>query len=60
MLEVVSRPGAIVDWILVQQFALDMLRSTKRGYTNTYLINFIHRPTGHMMTFSLYIGLRRL
>ena len=59
MLEITAPPRMVVEWILVQQFALDMLRMTKRGYTNTYQINFIHRPTGSMMTFSLYTGLLR-
>lgn len=57
LLEIIAPPGIIVEWIVIQQFALDMLRLTKRGYTNTYQINFIHRPTGMMVTFSLYIGL---
>ena len=57
-LQIVAPPRAIVDWIIVQTFALEMLRMTKRGYTNTYQINFIHRPTGTMVTFSLYTGLR--
>ena len=59
LLEVVAPPGFIVDWIIIQQFALDMLRMTKTGYTNAYQINFIHRPTGMMVTFNLYAGWRR-
>lgn len=59
LLEIVAPAGVIVDWTIVQHFALDMLRMTKRGYTNTYQINFIHRPTGMMVTFSLYAGFLR-
>ena len=60
LLEVMGPPGFVVSWIMVQNFALDMLSLTKRGYTNTYQINFIHRPTGRMVTFSLYVGLQRM
>ena len=59
LLEIVAPPRVNIDWIIVQNFALDMLRLTKRGYTNTYQINFIHLPTGTMMTFSLFTGLLR-
>ena len=59
LLEVVAPPRTVVEWILVQHFALTMLRLTKRGYTNTYQINFIHRPTGKLVTFSLYTGILR-
>lgn len=60
LLEIMGPPGFVVSWRMVQIFALDMLRLTKRGYTNTYQINFIHGPTGKMVTFSLSIGLRRM
>ena len=59
LLEITAQSNMIVEWGLVQRFALDMLSLTKRGYTNTYQINFIHRPTGRMITFSLYTGLLR-
>ena len=59
MLEIVLHPGIVVDWIIVQQFVLQMLNLTKTGHTNTHQINFIHRPTARMMTFNLYTGLRR-
>lgn len=59
MLEIRAQPTMIVEWLMVQRFALDMLSLTTRGYTNTYQINFIHRPTGQMITFSLYTGLLR-
>ena len=59
LLEVLAPPSVIVRWITVQHFALDMLRLTKRGYINTYQINFIHRPSGMMVTFNLYTGLQR-
>lgn len=58
-LEIMASPNSIVDWRVIQSFALDMLKLSKRGYTNTYQINFIHRPTGMMVTFSLYVGLRK-
>lgn len=54
LLEVQAQLNLIVDWIVIQQFALEMLKLTKRGYTNMYLINFIHRPTGKIVTFSLH------
>lgn len=59
LLEIVAPPNVIVGWRIVQNFALHMLNLTKRGYTNTYQINFIHRPTGMMVTFNLYVGLLR-
>ena len=59
MLDVASHPSSIIDWEIVQHFALQMVRFTQLGYTNTYQINFIHQPTGNMVTFSLYTGLRR-
>lgn len=59
LLEITAPPGIILNWMIVQNFALDMLGMTKRGYTNTYQINFVHRPTGMMVTFSLYTGLLR-
>lgn len=58
-LDITAPPSTIVNWIVVQQFALELLRLTKRGYINTYQINYIHRPTGRMLTFSLYTGLLR-
>ena len=60
MLEIMGPPGFVVGWMTIREFALDMLRLTKRGYTNTYQINFIHRTTGRMITFSLYVGLQRM
>lgn len=59
LLEIVAPPSVVVEWILIQRFALEMLKFTKRGYTNTYQINFIHRPTGMLITFSLYTGMTR-
>ena len=56
-LEVSAPAGCKVDWIIVQRFALDMVAMTKRGYTNTYQTNFVHRPTGKLLTFSLWVGL---
>ena len=60
LLEIMGPPGFVVGWLTIREFALDMLRLTKRGYTNTYQINFIHRATGRMITFSLYVGLPRM
>ena len=59
LLEVVAPSSIIVQWAVVQHFAMDMLRLTKNGYTNTYQINFIHRSTGMLVTFSLYTGVLR-
>ena len=58
VLEIMGPPGFVVGWMTIREFALDMLRLTRRGYTNTYQINFIHRATGRMITFSLYVGLQ--
>ena len=60
LLEIMGPPGFVVSWMTIREFALDMLRLTKRGYTNTYQINFIHRATGRMITFSLYVGFQRM
>ncbi len=61
MLEVSAPVGINVEWISIQGFAMEMLAMTKRGYTNTYLINFVHRPSGKIVTFSLFVGaIRRL
>ena len=57
MLEIKPHPSIIVDWIVIQQFALHMLNLTKKGYTNAFQIDFIYRPTARMMTFNLYTGL---
>ena len=59
MLEVVGPAGSNLSRRHIQAFAMDMLAMTKRGYTNTYLINYVHRPTGKLLTFSLYVGLVR-
>ena len=59
MLEMIAPPTVMVEWYILQHFALDMLGMTKKGYTNTYQINFVHSPTGRMVTFSLYTGLPR-
>jgi len=55
-LEVSAPIGTNVEWISIQGFAMEMLEMTKRGYTNTYLINFVHRPSGKLVTFSLLVG----
>ena len=60
LLEIMGPPGFVVGWMTIREFALDMLRLTRRGYTNTYQINFIHRATGRMITFSLYVGFQRM
>lgn len=49
--------GETISWRVVTAFAAEMVSLTRRGYANTYQINFIHRPTGRMVTCSLWIGL---
>lgn len=55
-LEVMAPQGINIRWAVVQAFALEMLEMTKRGYTNTYQINFVNRTTGKLITFSLWVG----
>ena len=55
-LEIIGAVGTIVPWVTVQNFANRMIEMTKRGYINTYQINFIHRATGTLVTFNLYVG----
>lgn len=59
MLEASAPVGTILDWISIQGFAMKMLKVTKLGYTNTFLVNFVHRPSGKMVTFSLFVGVIR-
>ena len=40
MLEMIPHPSIIIDWIIVQHFALQVLNVAKKGYTNTYQIKF--------------------
>ena len=58
-LEVRGPSGTAVSWLVVQAFANWLLDMTKRGYTNSYQINFVHRPTGQLLTFSLWFGYKR-
>ena len=57
ILEIVPHPSLILDCIKVQQSALQMLKLTKKVFTNTYQMDFIYRPTARMMTFHLFNGL---
>lgn len=59
MLEVMAPSGYKITWLDVQHFANEMIGLTKRGYVNTYQVNFIHRTTGMLVTFSLYVGYMR-
>lgn len=55
LLEITAPQGTKIGWAFVQTFSMQMLEMTKRGYTNTYQINFVHRATGKLITFSLWI-----
>ena len=55
-LEVIGAAGTVIPWIVVQNFANRLLKMTNRGYTNSYQINFIHKITGSLVTFNLYVG----
>lgn len=59
MLEAMAPAGHDIQWISVQRFANWMVELTRRGYVNTYQINFIHRTTGVLLTFSLWVGYTR-
>ncbi len=57
-LEIRSALGAI-PLVEVVAFANWMRENTKRGFTGTYQVNFVHRATGKLMTMSLWIGILR-
>lgn len=57
LLEIVAPKGILVPWISIQHFALLMLEKVKRGYVNTYQINYVHWPSKMLITFSLYTGM---
>lgn len=57
-LEVRSALGA-VPWVEVIAFANWMRENTKRGFTGTYQINFVHRRSGKLLTMSLWVGILR-
>ena len=57
-LEVRSGLGAL-PWADLVAFANWMRENTKRGFTGTYQLNFVHRPTGNMLTMSLWVGVLR-
>ncbi len=59
MLEAMAPAGHVIHWIAVQGFANWMIELTRRGYVSTYQINFIHRTTGLLLTFSLWVGYTR-
>lgn len=54
-LEIRSQMGDI-PWTFVIGFANAMLDLSKRGFTNTYQINYVNRITGKLLTISLWIG----
>lgn len=54
-LEVRSQLGDI-PWTVVMRFANMMRDLVKRGFTNTYQINFVDRITGKLITMSLWVG----
>ena len=54
-LEIRSQMGDI-PWTVVVSFANAMLDITKKGFTNTYQVNFINRATGKLVTMSMWIG----
>lgn len=56
MLEVSVLVGLRIEWVSIQGFALEMLTITRLGYTSTFLINCVHRPSGKMITFGLFVG----
>ena len=58
-LEIAGTRGCRIPWNIVASFASDMVSMTRRGYINTYQINFMHPSTGRIMTCSLWIGLIR-
>ena len=57
-LEVRSALGAVL-WADVIAFANWMRDNTSKGFTGTYQVNFVHRPTGKLLTMSLWIGILR-
>lgn len=57
-LEIRSALGA-VPWSAVAAYANWMRENTKRGFTGTYVINFVHKPTGKLLTMKLLIGILR-
>lgn len=54
-LEIRSQMGEI-PWAVVVGFANTMRELAKRGFTNTYQVNFINRTTGKLLTISLWVG----
>lgn len=59
MMEVMAPSEHDIQWIAVQRFAEWMIELTRRGYINTYQINFVDRTTGLLLTFSLWVGYTR-
>jgi len=57
-LEIRSALGAF-PLVEVVRFANWMRANTKRGFTGTYQVNFVHRATGKLVTMSLWIGILR-
>ena len=57
-LEIQSALGA-VPWSEIIAFATWMQGNTVRGFTGVYQVNFVYRPTGKLVTMSLWAGLLR-
>lgn len=54
-LEIRSQEGNI-PWMVVATFANIMREMSKKGFTNTYQVNYINRETGKLLTMSLWVG----
>ena len=57
-LEVVSNSGAVA-WESVAAFASHMLRTTQRGYTNSYHCHMTNMAAGVYISFNLYVRAMR-
>lgn len=57
-LEIRSALGAL-PLVEVVRFANWMRENTKRGFSGTYQMSFVHRETGKLVTMSLWIGILR-
>ena len=57
-LEVISNSGAVA-WESVAAFAAHMLRTTRRGYTNSYHCHMTNMAAGVYISFNLYVRAMR-
>ena len=57
-LEIRSQMGEIPRAMVIA-FANSMRELTKRGFTNTYQVNYINKATGQLLTVSLWVGVVR-